>query len=100
MRGFGDENELPSSALIRERLNELASNEDVQEAVRESGAEYVLLLDQGNVEAQPKRDSKYREKQWVGLESITDDTPGFSVVLGDDDMRLYRIDDEYLGENA
>lgn len=100
MRGFGGENELPSSALIREHLNELASNGDVQEAVRECGAEYVLLLDQGNTEAQPRRDSKYREKQWVGLESIADETPGFSVVLADDDMRLYKIDDEYLGENA
>ena len=89
-----------SPALIREHLNELASNGDVQEAVRECGDEYVLLLDQGNTEAQPRRDSKYREKQWVGLESIADETPGFSVVLADDDMRLYKIDDEYLGENA
>jgi len=31
------------------------------------------------------------ERKWAGIDTISDDTPGFSVVLAQGDMRLYRI---------
>lgn len=95
LRGFGDDGESADSALIREHLNELATNEDVQRAVRNTGIRYVLQLDKGNVEKQPGRHGGYKEAQWVGIASVDDDTPGFTPVLSEGDMRLYKIDDAY-----
>lgn len=96
VKGYGSEGETEQSKEIRLHLNEIESNRAVQEAVRETGAKYVLVLDQGNTEKQPNRHGGYREEQWLGIESITDDTLGFQVVLADDDMRLYRIDEDLL----
>lgn len=95
---IGADNETEQSRIIRQHLNEIADNEDVQKAVRDVGAKYVLVLDQGNTEEQAKRHGSYAEPDWIGIESITDDTPGFEPVLADDDMRLYRIDPAYTAE--
>lgn len=97
LRGFGEARETADSVLIREHLNELASNPDVQKAVRDTGIRYVLQLDKDNAEKQPGRHGGYKEAQWVGIASIADDTPGFTPVLSDGDMRLYKIDDAYVG---
>ena len=70
-----------------------SSNIQVQEAVDDIDAEYVLLLDQGeNDEEERQRFWSYYPEQWIGIEAISDDTPGFTVVLAEDDMRLYKID--------
>lgn len=86
----GSESE--ESILIRTKLNEIANNEDVQVAVKELGIEYVLVLDQNN-EDPNSLDllPPYISEVWEGISSITDETPGFEVVLAKDDMRLYRI---------
>lgn len=34
----------------------------------------------------------YVEGDWVGIESIQDDTPGFSVVLAEENMKLYDVE--------
>lgn len=85
--------ELDSSVTIRSYLNELTTNDDVHAALEEIGARYVLLLDQGDDEGEEREYFwSYYPDQWVGIESIDDDTPGFTVVLARGDMRLYRID--------
>ena len=90
--------------LIEEQLYDLANNEAVQNAVRNIGIEYVLQLDQGH-EPWPWEEgseiSVYnsiwldsgREDHYftAGIDQITDDTPGFELILSDGDMRLYRI---------
>ena len=45
MRDYGGPGETEGSKLIRLRLDEIATNEDVRRAVKETGAEYVLQLD-------------------------------------------------------
>lgn len=100
LRGFGEERENPDSVLIREHLNELATNPDVQRAVRNTGVRYVLQLDKDNAEKQPGRHGGYKEGQWIGIASIDDDTPGFTPVLSEGDMRLYKIDDVYAAPIA
>lgn len=45
MRDYGGSSETNESKLVRERLDELATNEDVRNAVRETGAQYLLQLD-------------------------------------------------------
>lgn len=77
------------SKLIRTMLDEIASNNDVKGAVDSVGAKYVLKLHQD-----PKSNDDrnwWDPDEWIGLDSITDETPGFETVLSDGDMRLYRI---------
>lgn len=79
------------SMEIRQHLVDIATNQEVKAAVDDFGAEYVLLLDRGgNPEARVHFWSYYPE-QWEGITRITDETPGFEVVLAEGDMRLYRI---------
>ena len=81
------------SKRIRLKLADYATDEQVRKAVEDTGAEYVLLLDQGVKMEDGVWLPQYGDPEpWKGIDSITDDTPGFSVVLSDGDMRLYRID--------
>ena len=36
-------------------------------------------------------DLGYLDEEWVGIDGIRDDTPGFRVLLSQGDMRLYEI---------
>ena len=95
--GTGAESELSTMKVLREGLDEVSYNVDVQSAVKATGIEYVLMLDQGN-EAMDESITPwgYHEDQWVGFNSIDDDTPGFTLVLRNGDMALYKIDSQYL----
>ncbi|KAB1640713.1 hypothetical protein F8D48_10235 [Adlercreutzia muris] len=89
---------IPDADILRQRLSHIASDAEVQEAVARTSAQYVLLLDQG---------VSFDEGRWLlqtteeslrscdGINLITDDTPGFELVLAEDDMRLYKISPEY-----
>ena len=95
--GTGAESELSTMKVLREGLDEVSYNVDVQLAVKATGIEYVLMLDQGD-EAMEESITPwgYHEEQWVGFNSIDDDTPGFTLVLRNGDMALYKIDSQYL----
>lgn len=77
--------ELPQSVIIRTKLNEVATNPEVQQAVRETGARYVLLLDLENPALLGNQSYFFS-----GLQ-ITDKDPGFEVVLREGPYRLYKI---------
>lgn len=81
----------PDEALIREHLCDIAQNGDVAAAVKREHLEYVLVLDADHEDEKTLYWNTYEAKDWVGIDSIADDTPGFKVVLAKDDMRLYRI---------
>lgn len=98
--GYGLESgESEDSFLIRGHLDEIATNAEVKEAIERLGAEYVLVLDQGEVEPRGPNGEARRflpvhgvsKEAWQGIVDITDETPGFEVVLSEGDMRLYRI---------
>lgn len=98
--GYGLEaGESEDSYLIRGHLDEIATNAEVKEAVDRLGAEYVLVLDQGDTEPRGPQGEARRflpvhgvsKEAWQGIVDITDETPGFEVVLSEGDMRLYRI---------
>ena len=94
LNDYGTDYERPESMAIREGLSDIAQDEAVRDAVRASGAEYVLLLDQGDGEGSRSRRYFFTYEdgwRWQGILSITDDTLGFEVVLAEGDMRLYRI---------
>lgn len=92
LRTYGGSDETAESRLIRNGLSDISSNRDVRDAVERIGAEYLIVLDQGKSEQESPRLFTYENgRNWKGIDSVRDDTPGFEVVLSRDDMRLYRI---------
>ncbi len=83
--------ESEESKVIRDRLDELASDQEVQKAVADLGADYVLQLDHNDAEGNGRYLWSYDKDQWTGIDDIDDDTPGFELVLSEGDMRLYKI---------
>ena len=81
-----------ADSVIRKSLSDIESDESVMEAVDAINAGYVLLLDQNNTapNATYVPGDKHPE-WWEGITSINDDTPGFEILLAEDDMRLYKI---------
>ena len=88
----GETNE---SVLIRRNLNKISKSQKVREAVRSTGAAYVLLLDKDVAYEDGVWLDQFHKKYeglWKGIDSLDDNTPGFEVVLAKgDQMRLYRI---------
>lgn len=74
-------------------LYRIDSYETVRAAVEESGARYVLVLDSEQSSDPTFFKFTYIPVEWQGFTKMTDDTPGFEVVLSEGDMRLYRITD-------
>ena len=92
LSGYGA-SERPESKLIRTSLNHVSKQNDVRQAIKAMGVRYVLLLDQGNQHEEERRYLFSKDTDdWSGIESICDETPGFSIVLAEEDMRLYLID--------
>ncbi|WP_298578395.1 DUF6541 family protein [uncultured Olegusella sp.] len=77
----------PDAAILSTRLKAFSRDQEVQQTLRDLDAHYVLLLDN-----EFKRGYQYREKLWPGFFGISDKTPGFTVVLSESDMRLYRLE--------
>lgn len=72
--------------LFKTSLYEASKNNDVLNAIQKTRARYVLILDETvNV-------GYFDPNEWKGILDITDDTPGFTCLLSDGDMRLYQID--------
>lgn len=83
------------SIALRTNFDNYATDPAVQRAVAESGVKYVLLLDTGTDITDPDGERYYYDhyaaRCWEGLYAIDDNTPGFRVVLAEDDMRLYEV---------
>lgn len=93
-RAFGEapsEGEANESKIIRNSLNELASNCSVQEAVEDLGAKYLLVLDYEKGDTAEGHSNYYVPSSWKGINDVSDETPGFEIVLAKGDMRLYRL---------
>lgn len=85
--------ETDHSWLYRKHLSNYLNCQQISDALKNDRIEYVLLLDDGETEGEPERYyAGYKEKDWVGINSINENTPGFSLVLAKDDMKLYKID--------
>lgn len=81
----------PYVTVLRTKLCDYAASDEVRDAVEKTGARYVMLLDEKSCDDRTVVKLRYKEEDWVGIESITQDTPGFTLVLSEGDMRLYRI---------
>lgn len=94
-RGFKQTRAIIPDETIRLHLSDIATNSEVQQAVQDGGFTYLLRLDDGadNSNGLRTKGYRYRSEDWAGMENVTDETPGFEVVLADGDMRLYKIAD-------
>lgn len=90
------EQETLASRLCRTRLDRVATDEVVRSALRELGDCYFLRLEstyapdengQGNYLGAP-----FSYPAWEGMLSVSDETPGFTLVLAEGPFRLYHID--------
>ena len=91
-RDYDVPRETMESRIIRDNLCDIATRDDVRKAVSAIDGQYVLQLDQGEPYVASPHLFTYGEgEQWRGIDSIRDNTPGFEVVLAEDDMRLYKI---------
>ena len=85
--------ETKESKVIRHHLNEIASNENVRNAVKQIGAKYVIQLDHGEPIQEYRIQYNYdNADEWRGIDLIDETTPGFTLLASNDDIRLYRID--------
>lgn len=93
--GYGSEN--TDGGYLRQHIDELATSRKVQDIVRENHIEYVLVLDEGGEPLDERcYHGFYSQDRWAGFNRLTENTPGFHVVLSEGDMKLYKIDERYL----
>lgn len=89
---YGSDSETQDSVVIRTSLNRVAEDVSVKEAVKRVGAKYLLVMERSDEALSSVYPGRYYvPEDWTGINSVDDDTPGFEVVLAEDDMRLYRI---------
>ena len=74
-----------TAETIRQGADKIATDKDVQDAVKSTGAEYLILLDQGVAYKDGKWLSTYYDSYvpyWDGLNKVTDETPGYGANPG------------------
>lgn len=91
--GLDTEDETEESRTIRLHLSEYATNEEVRAAVEAVDARYVLVLHGKEEESSfINMRGNYDASKFAGINSITDETEGFSLVYGIGRMALYEIE--------
>ncbi len=91
--GFGGSDENETSATLRLHLSEYAENDKVKAAVEETDARYVLVMRGNKAEANfINLRGDYDQSLFSGITSITEETPGFKLLLKTGPMALYEIE--------
>ena len=87
-----DGGESVQSELLRNRIDDLASDDEVQKVIKDANIRYILILDLGG-EITDERCfyGYYTPSKWTGINNIDDETPGLKTLLAEGDMRLYEI---------
>lgn len=91
MYEYDRDDETEESHIIRQKLNQIGTDQSVQQAVDNVSADYILILDQNDDFDNSKHLWSYEEAHWLGFDSISDATEGLELVLSDGDMRLYKV---------
>lgn len=88
--GYVDDSSIDS--VIRNSLDEISSNSEVADAVKADGARYLILLDAGMDDGVGGTfGGGYVSDQWRHILAIDENTPGFKLIMAEDDMRLFEI---------
>lgn len=81
---------------IKNELANISHSDEIARIASEHSVRYVLLLGE-DADTMGSWKGSFREQDWLGLSSISDETPGFKTVLSQGDMRLYEITDNSVG---
>lgn len=84
--------ETKAGKQIRHKIDRVSYDSGVASVVEQSGAKYLLVLDYDENGREGVDMPGYHKSGWVGIDSVDDSTPGFSLVLSEKDMRLYSIE--------
>lgn len=91
--GIEGDSDTETSRVLRLHLCEYATNDVVKQAVEEVDARYVLVMRGTGSEAGfINLRGDYDQSLFVGITSITGDTPGFKQLLKTGSMALYEIE--------
>ena len=87
-----DGGESAQGKLLRNHIDGLAYDGEVQKAIEGANIKYILVLDLGG-EITDERCfyGYYTPSKWEGINNIDDETPGLKTLLAEGDMRLYEI---------
>lgn len=98
--------ETDNSRIMRTRLNKLAEDPRVREAVKNNHVRYVLRLDNFPLDEKgeyrdPEGKASTTTLRWdpflyKGILAIDDETPGFTVRVSEGHRTIYEIDSSYL----
>lgn len=89
--GYWDGTTDPEGTLIRANLCNYMSDSATYDALENSGIRYVILFDIYDKDGERMYDAAKDLSLWRGIMNVSDDTPGFEIVLAEGDMRLYRL---------
>lgn len=88
----GYEGSAAEMSLINAGVDRVAYDDDVKNALDNEDIHYLVLFDYGNETGRGLSYTEYNPDYWTGVEGVTDQTHGFTLLLSSGDMRLYRID--------
>ena len=95
LTGVGAPNETLESQRIRTWLSHMAQSPDTREALKKTGARYVLVLDDSDAVfsfINLRGTGAKSRADFHGVDSVGADTPGLKLVLSSGDrLRLYKI---------
>lgn len=95
-KGLSTSGDSINAKILRSSLCDYAIDPVANEAVRSTGAHYVLKLGLNGFQNQGERrwslNGSYSINQWRGFLGVTDSSPGFTPVFSEGEYRLYRID--------
>lgn len=82
------------NVLLREHIDEYASNSDVKFAAKKYRIGYVLQLDTGFYPSSGSTFySVYDPNYWSGIQRVDENTPGFKLIYKMGDIRLFELTD-------
>lgn len=99
MGGYGDDGERLENKTIRRHADIYNRNRISRDALADTKAAYLLHLDHERLNMEKTPNRPYVPSHWTGIDSVTDETPGYEIVLKDNNMRLYKITYPELAEN-
>lgn len=90
----GASSEKPESVLVREKLNEISDDDSVKQAAASLDAKYVLQLDSDGIGSSSSSldDGVADVETYKGIAAISENTPGFTLLASEGDMRFYKIE--------
>ena len=87
-RGLTIKDDSTSDRSIRNRLDKLADDESVSQALQATGAKYILILDK---DTSSGFFHTFQKKEWKGFYRLDSETKGVELLLHEDDCYLYKI---------